>query len=358
MAATRRLTLAASGMTVGLALVVAAATAPTLAGGPAVAAAAPGGCAATAHIDAQWGAGATGGEVLSFTVTNTSRSAATNWTVAWTLASGQRVLNAWSATVTMSGTAATAVNAPYNGALAPGASTTFGMQLSGVGPLPAPSCANDAAPPSSAPAGGGDVNVGEADNQTTVTLAVGQTLGVSLNANFRPPTASGPALTELSVSGGYGTGQPLSALYRATAAGTVDLSAVTDAACLHATPPCAVPVELWTVHVKVVGASPGGQTVTVTVADNHTTVNLRVGDRLTVSLSHEYDPPTVTPGGVLAQSDSTGGYPTDQPLLVHYLAMVPGQVDISTRTDAPCVHQPTPCPTPTVPWTIHVIVTG
>jgi hypothetical protein len=145
-------------------------------------------------------------------------------------------------------------------------------------------------------------------------------------------------------------------VYRATATGTVTVSAVTDAACLHATPPCAVPIELWQIHVNVVDVT--GQTVTVTVADNHSTVTLRVGDRLTVSLSHEYDPPTVTPGGVLAQSDLTGGYPTDQPLLVHYLAMTAGQVDVTTRTDAPCVHQATPCPTPTVPWTIHVTVTS
>jgi hypothetical protein len=41
---------------------------------------------------------------------------------------GQTVQNAWNATVTQIGALAHAVNASYNGALVPGAATTFGFQ--------------------------------------------------------------------------------------------------------------------------------------------------------------------------------------------------------------------------------------
>ena len=98
------------------------------------------GCTATAHIDSQWGSGPSGGEIVSFTVVNTSAGPATRWTVTWTLGSGQSVSSAWNAAVTVSGTTATAVNAPYNGTLAAGASTTFGLQLAGTGPVPTPLC--------------------------------------------------------------------------------------------------------------------------------------------------------------------------------------------------------------------------
>jgi hypothetical protein len=51
------------------------------------------------------------------------------------------------------------------------------------------------------------------------------------------------------------TGLPFAALYRAVAPGSVDLSTQTDHACLHATPPCTVPIKLWVVHVRVLDVS-------------------------------------------------------------------------------------------------------
>jgi Cellulose binding domain len=361
MAVSKRAILAASAIAAGAFLLVALMMTAGIAGNAAAADTPAGGCSATARVDSQWGTGTSGGQIVTVTVVNTSATAGTRWTVTWRLAAGQRVASSWSATVSTSGDTVTAVNLPYNGALAPGASTAFGMQLAGTGPAPAPSCSNDAAPASSGtPPTGADVTVTEADSGTTVTLLYGQTLGVSLPSAYRPPTVNGPALRQVSTSGGYPTGQPVSAVYRAVAAGEADVNTVTDMDCFHTTPPCAAPVKLWTVHVLVLNEPPGGgQTVTVTTADNTSAVNLHVGDTLVVSLPSMYQPPTVNPSGVLAAGDVAGGYPTGQPLVARYRAVAAGRADVSTITDADCIHQrPLPCPSPQVPWTVHVEVAG
>lgn len=359
MAVSRRATLAAGGIAAGASLLTALVMAPLVVG---TAAAAVGGCSAIAAIQSQWGSGTAGGEIVTVTVANTSTQAATRWTVTWA-ATGQ-VVSAWNATVSVSGGTATAVDAVYNGSLAPGASTTFGMQLAGTGAAPAMSCANDAVPPTSGSpsvtsSAGADVRVTDADAGHTVTLLVGQTLLVSLPATYRPITAKGSGLSLLSSSGGFPTGQPAAARYRAVAPGSIDLSSQTDYTCLHTTPPCAVPIALWAVHVQVVDVShSGGQTVTTTTADNGRALSLRVGDTLVVSLPSQYDPPPSSIGGVLVQRDVSGGYPTNQPLVVHYVAAAPGQADVTTNTDYPCDHDPTPCPGPIMRWTIHVTVTA
>ena len=82
-------------------------------------------------------------------------------------------------------------------------------------------------------------------------IAVGDSIDVSLGADYVPPTSSGPALERTSSSGGYPTGRPVSATFRATQRGSVDISSSTDYACLHATPSCALPQQLWSVHVTV-----------------------------------------------------------------------------------------------------------
>jgi hypothetical protein len=219
------------------------------------------------------------------------------------------------------------------------------------------SCDNGATTPtSSPPAGGADVTVTQADDQSTITLIAGQTLGVSLGPEFLTPTLGGAALTRISTSGGYPTGQPLAALYRAAAPGSVDVTTHSDHACLHTTPPCSVPIRLWIVRVNVVAAT--GQTVTVSTADNHGAVRLRVGDTLVVSLASNYLPPTLSAAGVLVPRDTAGGYPTGEPLVARFVAAAAGTVDVSTRTDTACNHAPTPCPSPQIPWTVAVTVTA
>ena len=337
-----------------LAGLVALAITPAVAVGVASASAASAGCIAISHIDSQWATG----QIVSVTVTNTASTSATKWTATGTLASGQSVASAWSATVTPSGSTITAVNMSYNGALAPGASTSFGMQLNGVGPAPVFSCANDtvapvttsALPPTSNPPLGADVTVTETSVGQTVTLKVGQTLGVSLPPSYDPTTLGGTALTRVSTSGGYPTKQRLSELYRAVAAGVVDLQAAPDFDCLHTTPGCTLGPPLWRVRVVVVSSA-----VTLTEADSGSTVTVKVGQTVAVSLGAEYRPTTVS-GPALVLVSTSGGYPTGQPLAEYYRAQATGSVDLSTMTEYACLHTTPRCTLPQRLWRVHVNV--
>jgi cellulase/cellobiase CelA1 len=60
--------------------------------------------------------------------TNTGASAMTGWTVTFILPAGHTLTGSWNGAVTVSGRTVTARNAAHNGALAPGAATTFGFQ--------------------------------------------------------------------------------------------------------------------------------------------------------------------------------------------------------------------------------------
>lgn len=96
------------------------------------------GCTAGWHVDSQW----TPGFNATVTVTNPGTSPVNGWTVTWTWPNGQHLSSAWNATVQQSGTGVSAVNLAYNGRLAPGASTTFGIQgtWSGTNTAPALTC--------------------------------------------------------------------------------------------------------------------------------------------------------------------------------------------------------------------------
>jgi lysophospholipase L1-like esterase len=101
--------------------------------GIATAQAAASACSVAYKVTSQW-AGGFGAEVV---ITNLG-DAVTGWTLRWTLASGQGVAQAWNATVTVAGTAATATNVSYNGSIGSGASASFGFtgSWSGSNPLP------------------------------------------------------------------------------------------------------------------------------------------------------------------------------------------------------------------------------
>ncbi|MET0419965.1 MAG: cellulose binding domain-containing protein, partial [Actinoplanes sp.] len=95
------------------------------------------GCTATYRVTGQWGGGFQG----EVTIQNTGTSATRGWTVRWAYTAGQTVLQSWGGSATQSGAAVTVVNAGYNGAIAPGASATFGFLGSNSGtanPVPAP----------------------------------------------------------------------------------------------------------------------------------------------------------------------------------------------------------------------------
>jgi lysophospholipase L1-like esterase len=91
-----------------------------------------GACTADYHVTGQWSDGFQG----EVTVHNGTTSALSGWTATFAFDGGQRISQAWNATVTQSGAAVTARNAGWNGALAPGASATFGFLASGSGATP------------------------------------------------------------------------------------------------------------------------------------------------------------------------------------------------------------------------------
>jgi len=91
-------------------------------------------CTAAWHTDNSWN----GGFTASVTVTSSGTVATKSWIVTWTWAGSEKVLNGWNATLTSSGAVQTAVNAVYNGPLAPSAATSFGLQGSASGTVTAP----------------------------------------------------------------------------------------------------------------------------------------------------------------------------------------------------------------------------
>lgn len=84
-------------------------------------------CTAQWKLTGSW----QGGYQADVTVTNTGSRPATGWSVHHTLPGGVTVVNRWNAVVDPSRPATTVHNASYNGSLAPGASTTWGMTLNG-----------------------------------------------------------------------------------------------------------------------------------------------------------------------------------------------------------------------------------
>jgi endoglucanase len=95
-------------------------------------------CSASMHVDNQWGTGFT----ATVTVANSGSVATKSWKVTWTWGGNQTITNSWNAAVTSSGTAVTANNMSYNGAIAGGGNTTFGFQagFSGTNAVPALTC--------------------------------------------------------------------------------------------------------------------------------------------------------------------------------------------------------------------------
>ncbi|MGW0787784.1 glycoside hydrolase family 6 protein [Streptomyces sp. NPDC002911] len=118
-----RTALIAAGTLVAAAAGSAAAVAPF---GASAAAAA--GCTVDYKIQNQWN----GGLTAAVSVTNTG-DAVSSWQLEWSFAGGEKISQGWNATVSQSGVAVTAKNLAYNGALATGASASFGFNATGSG---------------------------------------------------------------------------------------------------------------------------------------------------------------------------------------------------------------------------------
>ncbi|WP_442934573.1 rhamnogalacturonan lyase family protein [Micromonospora sp. CPCC 205739] len=89
------------------------------------ASAAAAGCRVDYRITNQWG----GGFGADVTVTNLG-DPVNGWTLTWSYAAGQRVTQAWNATVTQSGAQVTARDAGYNAAIGTGGTANFGFNAS------------------------------------------------------------------------------------------------------------------------------------------------------------------------------------------------------------------------------------
>jgi endoglucanase len=94
--------------TAGLALVTPAAAAP--------------GCRVDYTVPSQWSGGFTG----NVAVTNTG-DRVNGWRLTWTWPSGQRVTQAWNATVTSSGNQVTATDSGYNAVIEPNGTVSLGF---------------------------------------------------------------------------------------------------------------------------------------------------------------------------------------------------------------------------------------
>ncbi|NUT54068.1 MAG: cellulose-binding protein [Saccharothrix sp.] len=88
-----------------------------------------GSCTATYRVVSQWN----GGFQAEISVRNGTTAATSAWTAAFDFGAGRTVTQAWNATVTQTGTSVTARNLSWNGALAPGGTTTFGFLANGSG---------------------------------------------------------------------------------------------------------------------------------------------------------------------------------------------------------------------------------
>ncbi|MFI9638787.1 cellulose binding domain-containing protein [Micromonospora sp. NPDC051925] len=100
---------------------------PYVVGGPGrTLSAAPVVCRATATIDSRW----SGGFVATVTVRNTAQEPLDGWEVTWRWSGDERIQSIWGGVVSGTGVDVTVRNASWNGTLAPGGVTTFGMLVS------------------------------------------------------------------------------------------------------------------------------------------------------------------------------------------------------------------------------------
>jgi poly(hydroxyalkanoate) depolymerase family esterase len=79
------------------------------------------------------------GMTENITITNTGTSQVNGWSLVFTLPGGQAITSGWNATFSPSAGLVTARNLSYNGALAPGASTSVGFQATHTGNSAKPS---------------------------------------------------------------------------------------------------------------------------------------------------------------------------------------------------------------------------
>lgn len=144
------------------------------------------------------------------------------------------------------------------GSPAGGSATAIPAQTASASPWGSVSASGPATIPpraSSPPAATAPGALTAVDNGATVRLHPGQRVTIALAArgmfSWHVPAATGAAVMKISGSGGYPGKQPARAVFRAVGPGRATLSAVDDAACLHAQPACLLSQQAWQVTVIV-----------------------------------------------------------------------------------------------------------
>ncbi|MDT0328214.1 cellulase family glycosylhydrolase [Nocardiopsis lambiniae] len=92
-------------------------------------------CTAEFRVTNEWSGG------FQAEVEVTAHTALTGWVVTWTSPAGQTVAHSWNTDLSTSGGTVTARNVAYNGTVAAGAATTFGLIGNGTAVAPDPACA-------------------------------------------------------------------------------------------------------------------------------------------------------------------------------------------------------------------------
>lgn len=110
------------------------------------------------------------------------------------------------------------------------------------GPIPT------TAPP---PTATGPRTLSEHDTGTSVVLRTGESVRVMLPAEFVVPHAQGDAVTRTAAVGGYPSGREAEATFTASRPGRAELLSMTDYPCLHSTPRCALPQQIWSVQLAI-----------------------------------------------------------------------------------------------------------
>lgn len=90
--------------------------------------------------------------------------------------------------------------------------------------------------------------------------------------------------------------------------------------------------------------------------ESNQTVHLHVGDKLKVHLGTSFRRPTSSDRAVIHRIHYSGGYPTSEDARATFKAMSAGHADISSTTDAPCLHTTPRCEIAQQLWVVHVVV--
>jgi hypothetical protein len=91
-------------------------------------------------------------------------------------------------------------------------------------------------------------------------------------------------------------------------------------------------------------------------SESNQTVRMHVGDKLKVHLGTSFRRPTSSDRTVIHRIHYTGGYPTSEDARATFKALAVGRADISSTTDAPCLHSTPRCEIAQQIWVVHVIV--